>query len=296
MAEFTGIDISKLPAPDAVEVQDFEVVLARLVQKIQQVFPDYGPITEADPAYKILIVAAYEVMRQGQRINDSTKQNMLAFATGPSLDHRVSERLILRKELTPADPLTNTPAVMESDDELRTRAQLAPEAYSTAGPRGAYIFHALNAHPDILDAEVDSPQPRLVVVTILSRVGDGVPSARARNAVLEKLSGDTVRPLTDLVYVNNVVVVPYAIVATIYTFEGPDSSLVMASALAKAQAMVAAQKRIGRDVPVSAIFAALHVEGVQRVLLVTPAADIVIAPGEVGNCTGIELNHGGTDA
>ncbi|MFD0726964.1 baseplate assembly protein [Lysobacter brunescens] len=298
MTEFTAIDVSRLPAPAAVEVLDFEVILADMVATLTNpdVFPQFSAITESDPAYKVLIVCAYREMVLRQRINDATRQNMLAFATGSNLDHLAANLLITRKVLVPADPETNTPAVMESDAELRRRVQLAPESYTTAGSAGSYVFHALGAHPDILDASVDSPEPGEVVVTILSRVGDGVPSTAARDAVVARLSGDTVRPLTDLVTVNNVTVVDYAIEAEIYTFEGPDSALVIAAAQANAEATRDALKRIARDIPLSAIYAALHVEGVSRVVLITPASSITIGPGEVGHCTVIELIHGGIDA
>lgn len=296
MTEFTGIDVSRLPAPAAVEVLDFEAILAEWVEFFTTAFPQFSALVESDPAYKVMIVGAYREMVLRQRINDATRQNMLAFATGSNLDHLAANLLVTRKVLVPADPETNTPAVMEADDELRRRAQLAPESYTTAGSAGSYVFHALGAHPDILDAAVESPQPGEVVVTILSRVGDGVPSTEARDAVVDKLSGDTVRPLTDQVFVNNVVPVDYAIDAEIYTFEGPDSSLVIAAAQANVEAMRDALKRIGRDIPLSAMYAALHVEGVSRVVLITPVNSVTIGPGEVGNCTDIVISHGGIDA
>lgn len=296
MSQFTGIDVSRLPAPSAVEVLDFEVILGEWVATMQQVWPEYSAITESDPAYKVLVVGAYREIVIRQRINDNTRQNMLAFATGSNLDHLGANLLVLRKTLVPADTQTNTPAVMESDEEYRRRIQLAPEAYTTAGSRGSYVFHALSAHPDILDVDVDSPTPGEVVVTILSRNGDGIPSAEARDAVVALLSGETVRPLTDQVFVNNVAVVDYAIGATLYTFEGPDSALVMAAAQASVEAMRDAHKRIGRNIPLSAIYAALHVEGVSRVDLITPTADVDIPAGSVGLCAEIELFNGGVDA
>src|SRR3546814_9711108 len=54
------------------------------------------------------------------------------------------------------------PAVMESDSDLRRRLVLAPEGYSVAGPEGAYIFHALSAHPDVLDASAIRSEERSV--------------------------------------------------------------------------------------------------------------------------------------
>ena len=55
-------------------------------------------------------------------------------------------------KITTANPEAQTPAIMESDEALRRRALLAPEAYSVAGPEGAYISHALGASGDVLDA------------------------------------------------------------------------------------------------------------------------------------------------
>ena len=47
------------------------------------------------------------------------------------------------------------------------------EGFSTAGPDGAYLFHSLSAHGQVLDASVYSPTPGYVVVSVLSRDGDG---------------------------------------------------------------------------------------------------------------------------
>lgn len=296
MTEYTGIDVSKLPAPDAVETLDFEEILSRLVASYSALFPEFTAFVESDPGYKLLIVCAYEVMRMRARINDAVKQNMLAYATGSNLDHIAANLLVTRKVLVPADPDTNTPAVMESDAELRRRAQLSPEGYTTAGSAGSYVFHALSAHPDIIDAAVYSPNPKEVVVTIMSRVGNGEPSQAAYDAVDAKLSGDTVRPLTDQVIVTTVQVVDYQVAATLYTLEGPDASLVIAEATARLTAMVSDLRRIGRDIPLSAIYAALHVEGVQRVVITSPASDVLINGEQAGHCTGITIVHGGVGA
>lgn len=295
MSDFTGIDVSKLPAPDAVEVLDYETILAELVAFFRTTFPEFSAITVSDPAYKVIVVMAYYAMVLTQRTNDKTKQNMLAFATGSNLDHLGANLLVTRKVLVPADPLTNTSAVMEDDEEFRRRIQMAPEAYTTAGSSGSYIFHALSAHPDILDAAVVSPAPRIVIVTVLSRVGNGAPSAEAIAAVENVLSGATKRPLTDLPTISGVGVVEYTITAIIHTFDGPDSSLVIAASTASGNAMVAKAKRIGRDVPLSAIYAALHVDGVRRVELLSPIADVVVADDEVAHCVAVNITHGGYD-
>ena len=82
---------------------------------------------------------------------------------------------------------------MESDADFRRRIILAPEGYSVAGPEGAYIFHALSADPDVLDASATSPTPGEVVVTVLSRTGDGTAPPELLATVEAAGSADDVR-------------------------------------------------------------------------------------------------------
>ncbi|MER2890944.1 baseplate assembly protein, partial [Escherichia coli] len=53
--------------------------------------------------------------------------------------------------------------------------------------------------------------------------------------------------------------------------------------------------RLGRDIRKSAIYAALHVEGVQRVELTAPAADIVLDETQASWCSHYSVTVGGND-
>ncbi|CIG07708.1 phage baseplate assembly protein J [Salmonella enterica subsp. enterica serovar Typhi] len=70
---------------------------------------------------------------------------------------------------------------------------------------------------------------------------------------------------------------------------------VMAAAKASLQKYIASQTRLGRDIRRSAIFAALHVEGVQRVELASPLADMVLNKTQAASCTQWSVTNGGTD-
>jgi phage-related baseplate assembly protein len=50
----------------------------------------------------------------------------------------------------------------EDNDRLRERIKLAPESFTNAGSRMAYRFHAMQAHPNIVDVAVLSPVPGTV--------------------------------------------------------------------------------------------------------------------------------------
>jgi len=53
--------------------------------------------------------------------------------------------------------------------------------------------------------------------------------------------------------------------------------------------------RLGRDHNLSAHTAALHRPGVHRVVITSPAADVVATPEQVARCTSVVLTNGGVD-
>src|SRR5690606_38482316 len=192
---FTAVDLSRLPAPQVVETLDYETILADLIASLRLLLPDFQPL-ESDPATKILQVVAYRETLLRQRINDAARAVMPAYATGSDLDNLAALLGVSRFMIDPGDPALGIPPTMESDADLRRRMVMAPEGYSVAGPEGAYIFHALSAHPDVLDASATSPAPGEVVVSILSRTGDGTAAPALIEAVAAHVSSERLRPLT----------------------------------------------------------------------------------------------------
>lgn len=295
MSTFTAVDLSRLPAPDIVEQLDFEAIFQAMLARLVQLAPEFSALTESDFAFKVLQVAAYREMQIRQDFNDRARGVMLAYAGGADLDHLGALMGVQRYLLTPANPLTQAPAVYEDDAAFRRRIQLAPEGFSVAGPAGAYIFHALSAHADVLDASATSPAPGEVVVSVLARSGNGTPSAAVVEAVRTALTDEDVRPMTDNVTVEAAEILAYVVEATLYTYAGPDSALVLSTARTRLDRYVAESHRLGRDVTRSGLYAALHIDGVQRVVLTAPAQDIVATPRQAGYCNVITLNHGGVD-
>lgn len=295
MSTFTAVDLSRLPAPAVVEALDFETIFAAMLADLRARDPQFDALTESDPAYKLLQVAAYRELLVRQRCNEAARAVMLAYAGGSDLDHLGALLGVERLELDPGDPVLGIPPTLESDIEFRRRIQLAPEGFSVAGPEGAYIFHALSADAGVLDASATSPTPGDVVVTVLSRAGDGTPDQAMLDAVAARLTSDGVRPMTDQVTVQGAQIVPYQVEATVYTYAGPDATLVLAESLRRLEQYVDESHRLGRDVPLSGIYSVLHSEGVQRVELTAPAADLVIDRTQASHCTAINIISGGVD-
>lgn len=186
-------------------------------------------------------------------------------------------------------------AVMESDEALRLRVPAAFEGLSVAGPTAAYEFHARSADGRVADASATSPAPAEVVLTVLSREGDGTAEKDLLDVVEKALNSENVRPVADRLTVRSAEIIPYRVEATIFLYPGPEAEPVMAAAKASLQRYIASQTRLGRDIRRSAIFAALHVEGVQRVELASPLADVVMNKTQAASCTQWSVTNGGTD-
>lgn len=299
MSSISTIDLSSLPSPSVVEELDFEVILRAMRDDLVARFPAIEPVIdlESEPARKLLEVCAYRELLLRQRVNEAARSVMLAYAIGSDLDQIAANYDVSRFVLDPGD-LTASPPVSptyESDTELRRRVQLSFEGFSTAGPVGAYVFHALSADPGVLDVSVASPEPGEVVVSILARDGDGTASAELVASVADVLSAEDVRPLTDHVTVQSAVVVPYSVEAVLTVLPGPDGAVILEQANEALAAYIAETQRLGRDVVRSGLFAALHRPGVQNVSLIAPAADIVIADAEASFCVSTDVTIGGVD-
>lgn len=294
---FTAVDLSRLPAPDIIETLDYETLLSEAVARFKAEMAALGVTIEtrdSDPAIKLLQTFSYLAQLLRQRVNDAARAVMPAFAVANDLDNIAALFGIVRKVITPADEARGTPAVMESDTEFRRRMVLAPEGFSVAGPEGAYLFHALSADPQVLDATATSPSPGVVIVSILSRMDDGSASAQLVAAVQAYVSADERRPLTDFVTVQSAEIVRYAVDYDLTTFNGPDGAVVLAASLASVRTYVEESHRLGRDITMSALFRAAHVEGAQNVRFNSPTADVVVSRLQAPYCTGVSARLEGT--
>ncbi|KAA5602798.1 baseplate assembly protein [Roseospira marina] len=358
------IDLSATPPPDVVEAPDYEVILARMLAEtkaaLAEVLPDWDPTSESDSLVIQIQRWAEDHLNMIVRINDAARAVLLATAMGADLDNLAA--LVNTVRLTVAEATDTDPAVLETDAALRARVQLAWEGLSTAGPVGAYRYHALAADGRVRDAAITSPTPGDVVVTILGHEGDGTVTEReivtdrpvtfsGDTATLEgaaitglivtgadagtdyrfdpetrtltrvpggtipaggtvavsyeragvlaivaaRLRDDDVRPLTDRVTVQSATIVPYTVKARLWLYAGPSAAPVLGTAVQALTDRVAALHALGHDVTRSALFAALHQPGVQRVELIEPAADLVIGPGEAAWCVDIDVTVGGRD-
>ena len=292
------VDLSKLDAPKVLEDLDFESLLADRKAEFIALFPQDERAfwqarlnLESEPITKLLQEVVYLQLMERNRINNAAKATMLAYASGSDLDVIAANYNVKRQVIQEANNnvTPKIPQILEDDTSLRLRTQLAFEGLSVAGPRSAYIFHALSAHPDVADVSVVSPQPANVTVTILNRNGQGEADENLLNVVRAKLNDDDIRPMGDRVIVKSAVIQSYEIRAKLHLYRGPEYEPIKAAALKKLTAYTEEKHRLGRDISLSGIYAALHLEGVQRVELISPTADIVLPSSKSAYCTAINL-------
>lgn len=284
-----------------------------------------------------VVLTESAVMRDTLRrreIDDAVADTFLGSAIGALLDLRAADYGVVRRTWdaedtqTTTEPETGRPTIgwtwvpydaqtgraahwAEDDESLRIRARLAWEALSVAGPAGAYVFHALDSHPDLLDAVVYGPEtgivdPGEVLVVLQGRGPDNpVPSDAAMDVVAARIDayqviyGDetevtrpvrdeqSVRPLGAKVIVQACQPLPYTVEITAYVGAGPDTEVVRQTAEARTRAYAAKRMRIAAEVPRSGLGAAAHIADadglpiLDEVEVVSPPADVVPAYNQI---------------
>ncbi|MEN3968647.1 baseplate J/gp47 family protein [Acinetobacter sp. BWR-L5] len=293
-----SVDFSQLSKPSMVEEIDFESILSErkeyLISLFDQVEQDQIRQVlqrESEPLTKFLEENAYREVILRNRINNASLSVLLAFAEKTDLDAVVANYGITR--LLVSEATIETGAVYETDDALRHRASLVFDSLSVAGPTSAYEYHALSSDGRVVDAKASSPAPAEALVTILqSDTTTGAATSELLVIVQNYLNDDVRRPVADRLTVQSVEVVPFELVATIYTTSLPESDSLISSAKAAVQSYLDESRRIGRSIYISKLYNLLHVSGVVRVVISSITTDIEISAVQVAHCTNITINAG----
>lgn len=297
MSGFSAIELSRLPFPGVVETLDFEKILEDMKCDLLRREPSLIEALEleSEPLTQLLEVFAYRELLLRARINDATQAVMLAYAKGADLDNLAALFGVSRLVVEEGEPEAQPPAppTYEDDERLRHRVQLSLEGHSTAGPRGSYVFWGLSASPRVKDIEVQSPAPGDVEVTVLSTEGSGEADEELLFEVYVTLNCQDVRPLTDRVTVRAAKIIPYQVQASLTLYDGPDGEVVRQAAEKAANDYVIEHHRLGHDITLSGLYAALHQPGVQRVTLTQPTADVVVLPNQAAYCSALNVSMGG---
>ncbi len=186
------------------------------------------------------------------------------------------------------------------DDEYYELMRQSMDAYTTAGPEGAYTYFARQVSTQIADVVLTTPNPGQVNIYVLMDDGT-IAGEEIKNAVYEACNDKYVRPLTDLVVVDDAEIVPYDIEFTYYISRSLTTSAIDIEAAvndAVAEYIAWQSAKIGRDINPSYLTGLLMGTGIKRVAMTSPAFasvrdgkdDLIPQVARVGN---IVITNGG---
>lgn len=187
-------------------------------------------------------------------------------------------------------------AEQETDSAFYERMRESMESFSTAGPSGAYIYHAKTASPLVADVAALSPTPGVADIRVLLRDGE-LPTEEVLQEVQAQLSADKVRPLCDFVQVSAPDTVPLNIDATYYIPKpSQNSAAVITADVEKAvQDYIRWQtEKMGRDINPSVFVSYLMKTGIKRVVVRQPEYTVV-PESEVAALNQCNVSSGGVE-
>lgn len=317
MSRFVSINLAKLPALP-LPTRDFDSIyqarIAELTARLAKkgITFNTGAI-DGDPLAAVEQAGAYRELQVLIQRDDAIRALLLATSWGAFLDHLGAGQVppVERKSLV-ASPRpyaygTASVADWELDDDFRARIALAPEALTTCGSEGAYLFFALSTlgvkianvyGPMSFGGTPSAPFTPLGEVHIPivatpaagaigsdgNRLADGTAPADLQAAVAADVAPDERRPIADFVTVSAAEIIHYSIDVTLRVGPGADPGAVRAAALLRLQAQAERQHRPGAAQLLQMLYGAAYVADangaiiVEEVILHSPVADVNADP------------------
>ena len=296
-----------MPEPELIEELDYEAIFRELMADFLERYPDYTALLESDPAVKLLQVVAYRELILRQRVNDAFKATLLAFSGGGDLDNLAAFYGVERQTSEPDSDLRSRTIerikgsstaggaawyrfqTLTADERVVDALVTSPDAgqvrIAILSNEGPAIKAASGTELDTLGAvygltrntlqnESDTDFRARVLQAALGGRGDGAASTQLLQAVNTKVQADNVRVITDTVEVISATIVQVNVVANVYLY--PDQPAAILNGLEQSiRTAFAAEGGLGWDLATSWLISRLHVQGVQRVELLSPATTVV---------------------
>lgn len=282
MSSFNLGDLSALGSPGIFESLSTEAIIAARKGEIVAKAPAYGLAydvdgLETDPAVILIEEAAYKETLLRARGNDIARARYLHFASGAEVDHLGAF-------------YDTTRMSGEDDARYKGRIILGIQGRSTGGTAPRYRYIAVSSSLRVADAVVytegDSP---VVHVAVFSADNNGVADADLLATVRAALNASAVRMVSDTINVRSAVVLTQAVTADVWLLPDTPDAVVPAMAAALPGQWQSA-RGLGRDLTRSWITAKLMGDGIQRVDVLTPAADVTMSPHEAVSIGAVTLN------
>lgn len=160
-----------------------------------------------------------------------------------------------------------------TDEEFFALLKASEDAFSTAGPIGAYYYFAKQVSTQIEDVVVNSPLPGQVNIYILM-VDGSIAGEEIKNAVYSACNDDYVRPLTDYLVIDDPESISYDIEFTYYVPRNTNlgaGEIELAVSRAVEEYTKWQSGKLGRDINPSYLHGLLMQTGIKRVEIVEPS-------------------------
>lgn len=278
------LDLSRL-APAPLVAVDYEATLGARLDLLLELWathraknpalPAIDTTTlESEPTVILNEAFAFSETLILQMINDAARQLRLAQATGAALDHLTTTFHRTNRQLL-APATDTTPALYESNDALRLRAQLEPEALAEFGlTPGGYVYRVKTAFADrIKDVRPINRGDGRIELRVLGRDGDGTVPPATLAEIAAAFRPEDAAQSTDVLTVLSAAIDHQDWTVTQVIRRGPDAAAVAAEGKAGLEALAADLHRIGADVFREAISTAAHVGPVITVRVDGPVDD-----------------------
>tara|TARA_B100000459_G_scaffold52626_1_gene28134 strand:- start:6301 stop:7275 length:975 start_codon:yes stop_codon:yes gene_type:complete len=320
----TGVD---LPTPQIVEALSFDQVFATLVADFKSRNTGYDALLFSDPGIKLLEVAAYREVVLRQRINDAFKATLLGLATGNDLDN-LADFYNVARTTGETDTALRTRVVekikgsstggggswyryqaLTADDRVQDSLVTSPSSgqvqVAILSNEGTTIRTTTGSALDTLGAiynvtrietplETDDDYRVRIRTAALGTAGDGTASTSLITAVDNKLQRDDVRVITDVLTVVSANIVETPVTANIYLY--PDTPTSILTGLEDSiRSDFTSEGGLGWNLSRSWLIKKLHLAGVQRVELTSPATDLDIDDSSAAALGTITVNLAGYD-
>ncbi|WED23077.1 baseplate J/gp47 family protein [Vibrio sp. JC009] len=319
-------------APEAFQVPDFETLLKSYIDYAVEYCAESDEdkarllreSLENDSELLAQITQAFITKRQAE-IREQNYQALQMFrkyvTETDMVDMLAMQYGLKRQVLVPEDDSVYPPipAVMESDEDLLRRFDLAPYQFHTTGTRLGYKFHSLTLDErplitidsqdnvitmryefptDVISNPVKDAEPRMlepnsgkVEIAVLSReTENGLPSAGLLDRVKRYLTRDDIGQETDEITTKSAVIKNYQIHVDLYTGGDPNHYVTQEQAEEAAWSFAKQMHRLETTIDREEVGHVFYALGAKRAKVVKPAADVVCSWDEAPYCTEVKIN------
>jgi phage-related baseplate assembly protein len=184
----------------------------------------------------------------------------------------------------------------EDDNSLKDRIYNILNAYSTAGPDGAYQYYTKSVDPSIEDVIVKSPTAGIVDIRFVCTGGE-IPSDALVQRVVDALNDRFVRPLTDNITVQKPETSSYNVDLQYWISDSSKSAVTTIQQNVNTAVEIYNSwqtGKIGRDINPSYLIQKVMEAGAKRVIVNSPTYTVT-PPDTVAKIGTISVTYGGIE-